>query len=566
MIFTIRRFVTGELTRRACANPAVFGTVKQTGLLEQMGMCYLSEAAHRVVVFPDGIFQMLLTSIIIIFVVGYIVIALEHNLHIDKAATALFIGAGCWALYFLGIDSLLPVENIPETFQAAMADHGGGHGGSGDAAADEHQLRLHYALEGQFLHLIGEIAYILFFLMGAMTIVELVDAYEGFSIITDRIKSLNKVKLLWTVCVLTFFLSAVLDNLTTTIVMVSLMKKLIKERETRMFFCGMIVVSANAGGAWTVIGDVTTTMLWIGGKISTVEVMKALIVPSLFCMIVPLTLISIFYLKGDIERPENTAGKHDVSLKPWHSNLFLALGFCGLIFVPIFKSVTHLPPFMGMMFSLSIIWIVSEFVKHDLDEATRSSTNVVGVLKKIDTASILFFLGILLAVGTLQSTGVLTTVAAWLEATVPSMQLVALIIGLLSAIVDNVPLVAAGIGMYDFPQDDTFWLFLAYCAGTGGSCLIIGSAAGVAAMGLEKIDFVWYIKRVALWALIGYLGGAGAYVVQEQLVGVGNGSAATEANALIDDHSNSDQEAAAKDGAEHDNHQHDDEQAEVADH
>jgi Na+/H+ antiporter NhaD/arsenite permease-like protein len=315
---------------------------------------------------------------------------------------------------------------------------------------------------------------------------------------------------------LTFFLSAVLDNLTTTIVMVSLMKKLIKEKETRLFFCGMIVVSANAGGAWTVIGDVTTTMLWIGGKITTVEVMKALIVPSLFCMIIPLTIVSMIY-RGTVERPDVDPNEfHNKTLKPWHSLLFLGLGFCGLIFVPIFKSVTHLPPFMGMMFSLSVIWIISEFVKHDLDEETRSSTNVVGVLKKIDTASILFFLGILLAVGTLQSSGVLRTVAAWLETNVPNMQLVALVIGLLSAIVDNVPLVAAGIGMYDFPTDSTFWLFLAYCAGTGGSCLIIGSAAGVAAMGIEKIDFIWYIKRVALWALIGYLGGAAVFVVQER--------------------------------------------------
>lgn len=449
---------------------------------------------------------MLLASIIILFIVGYLIIALEHTLHIDKAATALFIGAGCWALYVLGLDTLLPPERIPELFRAEM--HGGAH-------AEGHELAVHYAIHGQFLPLIGEIAYILFFLMGAMTIVELVDAYEGFSLITDRIKSLNKVKLLWTVCVLTFFLSAVLDNLTTTIVMVSLMKKLIRERETRMFFCGMIVVSANAGGAWTVIGDVTTTMLWIGDKISTVEVMRTLIVPSLFCMFIPLILASL-WLKGEVERPEIDNSGMDKTLKPWHSNLFLALGFCGLIFVPIFKSVTHLPPFMGMMFSLSIIWIVSELVKHDLDEATRSSTNVVGVLKKIDTASILFFLGILLAVGTLQSTGVLETVAAWLTETVPNMQLVALIIGLLSAIVDNVPLVAAGIGMYDYPKDDTFWLFLAYCAGTGGSCLIIGSAAGVAAMGLEKIDFVWYIKRVSLWALVGYLGGAGVFVVQEK--------------------------------------------------
>ena len=451
---------------------------------------------------------MLLTGIIILFVVGYIVIALEHPLHIDKAATALFIGAGCWALYLLGLDSLLSVDQIPDWFKA-QAHESGGH-------AEGHELLLHYATHGQFVELIAEIAYILFFLLGAMTIVELVDAYEGFSYITDRITSRNKVKLLWTVCTLTFFLSAVLDNLTTTIVMVSLMKKLIANRETRLFFCGMIVVSANAGGAWTVIGDVTTTMLWIADKISTVEVMISLIVPSLFCMIVPLVVASMV-LKGEVDRPEDNLEAQDKTLQPWHSNLFLAMGFAGLIFVPIFKSVTHLPPFMGMMFSLSIIWIISEFIKKDLDEATRSSTNVVAVLKKVDSASILFFLGILLAVGSLDATGVLTQLAGWLASTIPNMQFVALIIGLLSAIVDNVPLVAAGIKMYDYPTDDTFWLFLAYCAGTGGSCLIIGSAAGVAAMGLERIDFIWYLKRVAFFALIGYLAGAGVFVIQERI-------------------------------------------------
>ena len=450
---------------------------------------------------------MLLFSIIMLFVLGYIVIALEHPLHVDKTATALFIGAGCWALYFLGLDILLPVERVPELFR----DHSAAVGGP----THGHELALHYALEGQFLPQLSEIASILFFLMGAMTIVELVDAYEGFAIITDRIKSLNKAKLLWTVCLLTFFFSAVLDNLTTTIVMVSLMKKLVRLRETRLFFCGMIVVSANAGGAWTVIGDVTTTMLWIGNKISPLEVMKALFLPSLACMAIPLIIASLM-LKGDVERPEKTESHHGKRLRPWHSNLFLLLGFAGLVFVPIFKTVTHLPPFMGMMFSLSIIWIASEFVKHDLDETTRSSTNVVGILKKIDTASILFFLGILLAVGTLQSAGVLRMLAGWLTDNVPNMQIVALIIGLLSAVVDNVPLVAAGIGMYDFPRDDTFWLFLAYCAGTGGSCLIIGSAAGVAAMGLEKIDFLWYLKRISLWALLGYLGGAGVFILQEQ--------------------------------------------------
>ena len=476
---------------------------------------------------------MLLTAIILLFVVGYIVIALEHPLHIDKAATALFIGAGCWALYALGLSSLLPVESIPESFRQLTLEQG--------HHAEGIEFVRHYAIHGQFVELIAEIAYILFFLMGAMTIVELVDAYEGFSYITDRITSLNKVKLMWTVCVLTFFLSAVLDNLTTTIVMVSLMKKLIADREDRLFFCGMIVISANAGGAWTVIGDVTTTMLWIGDKISTVEVMKSLIVPSLFCMIIPLTVAS-FFLKGEVERPTNLANHGDKTLKPWHSNLFLALGFIGLIFVPIFKSVTHLPPFVGMMFSLSIIWIVSEFVKKDLDEATASSTNVVTVLKKIDSASILFFLGILLAVGSLAATGTLQQLAGWLQETIPNMQVVALIIGLLSAIVDNVPLVAAGIKMYEFPTDDTFWLFLAYCAGTGGSCLIIGSAAGVAAMGLERIDFIWYARKVAFYALIGYLGGAGVYVVQESIFP--HNSAATQAISHDEGHSGTSSESA----------------------
>ena len=449
----------------------------------------------------------MIAGIILLFVIGYIVIALEHPLRIDKAATALFIGAGCCALYVLGIETLLPVASIP----IAFAEEAAHHGGHALVGAD---LARHYLLEGQFLPIVAEIAYILFFLIGAMTIVEIVDAYEGFSVITDRITTLNKVKLLWTVTLLTFCLSAVLDNLTTTIVMVSLMKKLIKDRETRLFFAGMIVVAANAGGAWTVIGDVTTTMLWIKDKISEVEVMKSLLLPSLCCLFVPL-IIASFMLKGMVERPDRESHGEGKNLKPWHSSLMLTLGFAGLLFVPVFKAVTHLPPFMGVMFSLSIIWIVSEMIKHDLNEHTRSSTHVVEILKRIDSASILFFMGILLAVGTLQSTGVLGSLAGVLNDYVGDLRAVAMIIGLLSAVVDNVPLVAAGIGMYDFPKDDTFWLFLAYCAGTGGSCLIIGSAAGVAAMGLEKIDFLWYFRRVSLWALVGYLSGAGVFLIQE---------------------------------------------------
>lgn len=497
----------------------------------------------------------MITAILVVFVVGYLLIALEHYVHIDKAASALLTGTVCWTLYMFGISDLLPESKVPEWF-ALKIGHGAEahpdhhetpaegateqpHAEEGEKpaaeateapvakAADHSHDSLtfvrEYAVEGQLLHALGEIAGILFFLIGAMTIVELIDAFEGFSIITNRITAKNQSTFLWIIGVLTFFMSAALDNLTTTIVMVSLLKKMIKDHEKRLFFAGMVVVAANAGGAWTVIGDVTTTMLWIKGKITPVPTMIWLILPSLVCLVLPLLFVSR-QLKGPVERPEHTSHATYKKLKPYQSNLIFAVGFLGLVSVPVFKAVTHLPPFMGMMFALSLIWFVCEFVKHDMDQETRSATHVLAILRKIDTGSLLFFLGILLAINALASVGLLGQLATWLDTTLGNENFIAILIGLLSSVVDNVPLVAAGIEMYSNPVDSNFWLLLAYCAGTGGSCLIIGSAAGVAAMGLEKIDFLWYLRKVSFWALLGYLGGAAVYFGQTFIFGLPTGS------------------------------------------
>lgn len=451
--------------------------------------------------------------ILAVFVLGYVFIALEHNIHIDKAGSALVTGTLCWAIFVLGTHDV--PAHMAEQFEAFMASgHGGGH--SGLAAFFEHRL----------LHHMEEIASILFFLMGAMTIVELVDAHEGFRVITDRITTRNKVKMLWIVCVLTFFFSALLDNLTTSIVMVSLLRKLIDDRQTRWLFAGMVVVSANAGGAWSPIGDVTTTMLWIGGQLTTGTIVANLILPSIVCLLVPLSLLS-FRLNGDIERPAQEKEEEWDPTTPFERNLVFAAGVAGLLFVPLFKTVTHLPPFMGMMMSLGLLWMLTERLHRSKNHEAKQHLTVVGVLRHIDSASVLFFLGILLAVAALQEAGHLILAAEGLRAGLDNVYLIDMAIGLLSAIVDNVPLVAASMGMYDvvavdavtdawsamFVQDGIFWQFLAYCAGTGGSALIIGSAAGVAVMGLERIDFVWYLKKISLLAILGYLAGAGVYVL-----------------------------------------------------
>ncbi len=461
---------------------------------------------------------------IVIFVLGYAAIALEHNIRIDKAASALVTGVLCWTVYVLGANEIVDFSSIPEYI--LNMTHGGSHEGKG-------QIINHYITHFQILEHLGEIASILFFLLGAMTIVELVDAHEGFAVITDKIKTTKKVKLLWVVCILTFFFSAALDNLTTSIVMISLLRKLIADKNDRWFFAGMVVVAANAGGAWSPIGDVTTTMLWIGSQVTTVAIITKLIFPSLICLIVPLIILT-FRMKGNVQRPNRAEDKHHY-ISPTTNrerNIVFFAGVSGLLFVPVFKTYTHLPPFMGMMFSLGLLWVLTEVLHRAKNHEERSHLSVISVLRKIDTASVLFFLGILLAVASLQSAGQLSELAGILDNSFGTSEptgiySISIIIGLLSAIVDNVPLVAAAMGMYDistaggnvfFAQDGLFWEFLAYCAGTGGSALIIGSAAGVAVMGLENISFGWYLKRISLLAIIGYFAGAAAYILQESIL------------------------------------------------
>jgi len=367
---------------------------------------------------------------------------------------------------------------------------------------------------------LGQISGILFFLLGAMTIVELIDAHDGFDVITTKIKTSDQLKLLWIISIITFFLSAVLDNLTTTIVMVSLLRKLISEKKTRMFFISMVVLAANSGGAWSPIGDVTTTMLWIGGQVTTGNIVVHLIIPSLVCMIVPLLVLS-FSMKGKVTKPDVVESTHTEKTTDFERKIVLALGIGALVFVPFFKTITHLPPFMGMLFGLAILWIVTEFIHKNKNDADKDAYSVIQALRKADVPSVLFFLGILVAISALESTHQLRDLAQWMDAKIGNLDIIVLAIGLLSSIVDNVPLVAAGMGMYDmatYPTDHYFWTFLAYCAGVGGSCLIIGSAAGVAAMGMERIDFLWYFKNVSWLALIGYFAGAGIFMLQNYLL------------------------------------------------
>lgn len=456
----------------------------------------------------------MLTAIIVVFVVGYLAIVFEHQIHVNKAASAILTGVLCWSIYAIGYEQLVP--------QAAFDAWAQLHHSADDAehAVGHLPAKLLFVTEHQLGHSFNEIAGILFFLMGAMTIVELVDAHEGFSLVTKFVRARNKVTLLWIVGWVTFFLSAVLDNLTTTIVVVSLLRKLIADRETRLMYVGIAIIAANAGGAWTVIGDVTTTMLWVKNKIGAVEVMRDLFVASIVCLLVPL-LAASRWMKGELPAIEHKVDEEDDrTIQSWHKALFLVLGLAGLMSVPIFKAYTHLPPFMGMVLSLGVLWLASELVSHTMDEKTRSSTGVLAALRRVDMSSILFFLGILLAVSALGSVEVLKNLAVMLQNAIGNQAIIAVIIGLVSAVVDNVPLVAAGIEMYsETPANDTFWMLLAYCAGTGGSCLIIGSAAGVAAMGLEKIDFMWYARKIGWLALIGYLAGVVAYMIQHSIFG-----------------------------------------------
>jgi Na+/H+ antiporter NhaD/arsenite permease-like protein len=373
---------------------------------------------------------------------------------------------------------------------------------------------------------ISEIGQILFFLLGAMTVVELIDSHNGFSILTEKITTRNKKTLLWIISLLTFFLSSVLDNLATTIVMVSVIRKLVHDRESRLFFVSMVVIAANAGGAWSPIGDVTTTMLWIGNRITALSIMKNTFLASFVCLLVPVAVASLF-IKGEAEAKPVTSG-HDAHDGHGHANvsssekaIVFSIGVLGLIFVPIFKTLTHLPPFMGIMLVLGVMWAVTELMHKGKTSSEKSTLVVTGVLKKVDVPSILFFLGILFAVGSLQSAGILTKLAQFLDETVKNYYLICYILGILSAVIDNVPLVAAAMGMYSletYPTDHTIWQFVAYCAGTGGSSLIIGSAAGVAAMGMENIDFMWYLKRISWLSFIGYTAGAAMFILETYLL------------------------------------------------
>ncbi len=418
-------------------------------------------------------------AIITVFILGYLAIAFEHTIKLNKAAVALVTGVLCWTIYIVSA----PEKNI---------------------VVDE------------LIHHLGDLSQILFFLLGAMTIVELIDAHDGFEIITKRITTINKRKLIWIICLLTFFLSAVLDNLTTSIVMISLIRKIMADKEDRLLFAGGIVIAANAGGAWSPIGDVTTTMLWIGGQVTAVNIMTKLILPSIVCLAVPLFIFQ-FLMKGNIKPPEVVESNKEAP-DQLHRYIVFWSGLAVLLLVPVFKTLTHLPPFMGILLGLGILWIIVEILHSEKDEQDRKSYTVAYALRKIDTPSILFFLGILLAISALQSTGQLQYLAQWMNSTLKDETLIVMSIGLLSAIVDNVPLVAATMGMYDlqqYPPDHSFWEFLAYCTGTGGSALIIGSAAGVAVMGIEKINFMWYVKQISWLALIGYFAGAVTFILLE---------------------------------------------------
>lgn len=424
----------------------------------------------------------MIVLLIAIFILGYLAIAAEHFLHINKAATALVTGVFCWVVYIVSTpDKHLVTEQLAEN--------------------------------------LGELSGILFFLLGAMTIVELIDVHNGFEIITSRITQTNKRKLLWIISFITFFLSPVLDNLTTTIVMISFIRKLVNDPKDRLLFAGMVVIASNAGGAWSPIGDVTTTMLWIGGQITATNIMKGLLLPSMVCMLVPLILLS-FSVKGATQRPEsdNNPKNHPVSSRSRHAVFFA--GLFVLILVPVFKTVTHLPPYMGILCGLGLLWIFTEILHGGKNGEDKHFLSVAYALRKVDSPSILFFLGILMSIGALQITGILTSMATWMNGHITNTNIIVISFGLLSSIIDNVPLVAASQGMYSlaqYPTDHYFWEFLAYCTGTGGSVLIIGSAAGIAAMGMERISFVWYLKKFSLLALAGYITGALVFMLQEMI-------------------------------------------------
>jgi Na+/H+ antiporter NhaD/arsenite permease-like protein len=465
--------------------------------------------------------------IIIVFVMGYLAITLEHNLKLDKLIPALIMMAVCWALVALGID------NFTSWFDSAN------HGLVEGFSSMVHDDKLHL-VEETLLHHLGKTAEILVFLLGAMTIVEIIDYFDGFSTIKAYVNFKEKKKLLWMFAILAFILSAIIDNLTATIVLISILQKIVKNRDQRIWFAGLIIIAANAGGAWSPIGDVTTTMLWIGKKVTTLKLIEYLLIPSLICMLVP-TFIASFLpaFKGEIDTDDGEVEKP----KSPHSARMLYLGLGAILFVPVFKTVTHLPPYVGMMLSLAVVATFAEIYSNSKFSISsvdvgQSSEHAAGAhhspvhasLSKIEMPSILFFLGILMAVAALESLGILFNFASTLQETIPMMgtemhvegvtgvsDLVVMLLGVGSAIIDNVPLVAASLGMFSEPIDNELWHFIAFSAGTGGSMLIIGSAAGVVAMGMEKIDFFWYFKKISWLALIGFVCGSAAFMVTRTL-------------------------------------------------
>ncbi len=462
------------------------------------------------------------TTLLLIFIVGYLAIALEHPLKIDKTASALILGMVLWIAYAFGAESIVPAV-AGDKFTAYLAAH--------PALAGEslgHQA-LSYILDVDIIEHLGDITQTLFFLIGAMTIVELVDVHGGFRVITDRITTRDKRKLLWIICFTTFFMSAILDNLTTTIVMIMLLRKLVADKNDRWMYAGALVIAANSGGAWSPIGDVTTIMLWVKGNVTAEALIGYVLIPSLVSMILPIAIVS-GQLKGELA-PIAVSANADTTITRRERNTMFYLGVGGLIFVPVFKTITHLPPFVGMLLVLGLLWAFTEifYNKKMLDKAKEH--RLPTVISRVDMPSILFFLGILMAVAVLQATGILSWLAEELDSSIHNVYLIDTILGVLSSIVDNVPLVAGVMGMYpvadpgatgyaaNFVVDGTFWELLSYCAGVGGSILIIGSAAGVIAMGLEKISFGWYLKKFSWLALLGYLGGVGVYLLEHMIMG-----------------------------------------------
>jgi Na+/H+ antiporter NhaD/arsenite permease-like protein len=453
-------------------------------------------------------------AIVLCFVIGYLLIVFEHPLKLDKTVPTLLMGAICWALLSIGYHNgwLSIIDSHDHVYNMMKDSAEGGHGDS---------------FGNLLLHHFGKTAEILVFLIGAMTIVELIDLHRGFEVLKGYVKTKDKKKLLWIVGILGFVLSSIIDNLTATIVLITLLRKLIPERNDRIWYSALIITATNAGGAWSPIGDVTTTMLWIGNKVTSVGLMSYLIIPSLLCFFVPFFIASFMApFKGELTVDVKEASKANKLLS---SNTMLYLGLGAIVFVPVFKTLTHLPPYIGMMFSLSVVWMVSEYIhpEENFDEERKAQYSAHKALSRIELSSILFFLGILLAVAALETVvvgsiatasgafmevGALRYLAESLNAAVPNQDIVVMLLGCSSAVIDNVPLVAASMGMYDQPLDAKLWHFIAYAAGTGGSMLIIGSAAGVAAMGMEKIDFIWYLKNIAWLAALGFLAGGIAFV------------------------------------------------------